>query len=193
MCNLLMCPWMNSLIAGVLIKLIDDHFKCWYDGPLVMETVSSCASRSINRHSIGCGYWGGARRCWDVTQSFSMCDNWPQMLPSDTEEEPPVRHVTAVASSWKWDFLKWKVLCYVLLNRAGPRERLGQLEENHLAALTSSNIGWVNCSSLILYDGAVDKWDRTLLDTNLEKENVLENNREFWIWQQNLKGTIMRP
>lgn len=144
-----------------------------------METVSSCASRSINRHSIGWGYWGGARRCWDVTQSFSMCDNWPQMLPSDTEEEPTVRHVTVVANSWKWDFLKWKVLCCVLLNRARPRERLSQLEENHLATLTSSNRGWVNCSSLILHDGAVDKWDRTLLDTNLEKENGWETIGNF--------------
>lgn len=45
---------------------------------------------------------------------------------------------------------------------------MSQLEGNHLAALTPSNRGVVNCSSLMLYDGTVDKWDRKL-DTNLAK------------------------
>lgn len=60
-----------------------------------------------------------------------------------------------------------------------PREEMSQLEGHHLAALTSSNRGGINCSSLILHGGTVDKRNRKLLDANLEKSHLLKTIREF--------------
>lgn len=60
-----------------------------------------------------------------------------------------------------------------------PKERMRQLEGHHLAALTSSNRGGINCSSLIVHDGTVDKRNRKRLVANREKSHLLKTIREF--------------